>query len=100
CLFHRRFVRLDVCPTRSSRRHRSVPLLIANDFFVEQIARAFFIRVGLCQIGLVFGQRSLGLCQRGFKRAWVDLKKQIAFFDQAPFLVRSEERRVGKGWIS
>src|SRR5205823_14340752 len=71
----------------SGRRYRRVPLLIADNFPVKQIEGAFFIRVSLCQIGLVPGQSSLGLCQSGFKGAWVDLKKQIAFFDQTAFLI-------------
>ena len=49
--------------------------------------RALFVRVGFHLVGFVFCQSSLRLRQCGFERARIDLKKKIAFFYDAAFLV-------------
>src|SRR4029077_11507188 len=86
-LFHRRFVRFDVCFAGAASRCRSISLLVANHLFVEQIDRALLIRFGLYPIGLVFGFSSLGLSQRSLERPRIDLKKKITLFDDTAFLV-------------
>ena len=44
-LFHGRFVGFDVCPARLGSGDGSIALLVAGHFFVEQVHRAFFVRV-------------------------------------------------------
>src|SRR5207302_7769474 len=82
-LFHRGFVGFDVCSARLGGGGGSIALLVADHFFVEQVHRAFFVRVCFYLVSFVFCQSSLGLRQCRFERARVNLKKRVA--------LRSEE---------
>jgi hypothetical protein len=73
-LHHGRCVGFDVCSARLGGGDGSIALLVADHFFVEQVHRAFFVRVCFYLVGFVFCQSSLGLRQCGFERPGIDLE--------------------------
>src|SRR5207244_6414202 len=81
------FVSLNISPARSGGSDRSISLLIADHLLIKQIHRAFFVCVSLCLVSLVFCQSGLGLGDRGFERARINLKKEIALLNDTAFLI-------------
>ena len=85
-LFDGCLVGFDCCLRREQRLSIRIELTLGNGVGFGFGNVAFYVNVGVRQLRLRLGELSLGLIECRLKWAWVDLKQEIARFDELAVL--------------